>query len=147
MKKIIFALGILVCLVAFSTPETKAQGIKTMKNAALSATETVTNTGTAFLSAAATSSETSTTAVQVVVTKTSGTVAGTISLLGSVDGVNFKAATLTEASTALHTFTATDVASQTFIWRLTGNPYRVYRVSYTGAGTMVATFTATMTNR
>lgn len=103
--------------------------------------DTVTNAGTTFLSVRNPGGDPTTT-VQIVATKISGTVAGTISLLGSLDGVNYKAYTLSEVATAGHTFTATDVASQTFIWRLQDNPYLYYRVSWTGAGTMAARFTA-----
>lgn len=107
-------------------------------------TATVTNTGTGVLMGICPATGPgSNTAVQIIANKTSGTVAGTITLMGSLDGVNWKAATITEASTALNTYTATDVASQTFIWRLTGAPYLYYEVSWTGTGTMVATFTAT----
>src|SRR3954470_13053093 len=108
-------------------------------------TATVTNTGTGVLMIKAPSKGPGTsTAVQIVATETSGTTAGTITLLGSNDGVNWKAATIAEASTALTTYTATDLASQTFIWRLTGAPYLYYQVSWTGSGTMVDTFTATI---
>ncbi len=79
--------------------------------------------------------------VQFVATKISGTVAGTVSLLGSIDGVNYKAILLEEVATALNTYTATDVASQTFAWRLLSNPYPFYRVSWAGTGTMSASFT------
>lgn len=108
-------------------------------------TATVTNTGTGVLMAKAPSKGPGTsTTVQIVATETSGTTAGTITLNGSNDGVNWKAATIAEASTALNTYTATDLGSQTFIWRLTGAPYLYYQVSWTGSGTMVDTFTATI---
>lgn len=110
------------------------------------ASDTVTNTGTGYLSVRNPGAKSGTT-VQIVATKISGTVAGTISLLGSVDGINYKAFTLAEASTAGHTFTATDVASQNFIWRLNDNPYLYYRVSWTGSGTMAARFTAKLLSR
>jgi len=120
--------------------------VRTLYNAAAttSSSVTVTDTGTGALINTLAINSTSGTkvAVQVVVTKTSGTVAGTISLLGSLDGTNYKAILLEEVSTALNTYTATDVASQTFIWRLSSNPYPYYKVSYTGTGTMVAVATA-----
>jgi hypothetical protein len=58
-----------------------------------------------------------------------------ISLFGSIDGVNFRSISGT-------TFTATDVASNGFIWTITGNPVTHVRVTWTGTGTMVATFKA-----
>ena len=121
----------------------------TMLGSAGSATATVTNTGTDYLTASPTNAHSdSDITISVTATKTSGTVAGTISLLGSADnGVTFKAVLLQNVSTALNTYTATDVASQTFIFSLSNNDYTHYRVSWTGAGTMVATFTAKMSTR
>jgi hypothetical protein len=105
--------------------------------------DTVSNTGTAYLTnvnpiSVATSQST---VIQVVVTKISGTVGGTISLQGSIDGVNFKALNTAETQTALATITATD-ASNSYHWRLNGCPFLYYRVSWTGTGTMSASFSA-----
>lgn len=116
----------------------------TMKNASLSSTETITNTGTGILTGRVVGHKNSVT-VQVTVTKTSGTVAGTLTLQGSLDNVSYKAALLPNGvSTAVNTYTATDVASQVFIWQLDKNAYNYWRVSYTGTGTMVATATAVL---
>jgi len=116
----------------------------TMKNASNSATETITNTGTGILTAQLRGHK-NTVTVQVTVTKTSGTIAGTLTLQGSLDNVTYKAALLPNGvSTAVNTYTATDVATQTFIWQLDKNAYNYWRVSYTGSGTMVATATAVL---
>jgi len=116
----------------------------TMKNASNSATETITNTGTGILTAQVRGHK-NTVTVQVTVTKTSGTIAGTLTLQGSLDNVTYKAALLPNGvSTAVNTYTATDVATQTFIWQLDKNAYNYWRVSYTGSGTMVATATAVL---
>lgn len=117
-----------------------------LTNAAGATTETVTNTGTAFLQVSR-FGQRGQTVIQATVTKTSGTLGGTMTLQGSVDGVNYKAMTVAEASTAIPTYTVTDVASQTQIWRLTGNPFPFYRVSWTGTGTMVGTFTAVVSQQ
>lgn len=104
--------------------------------------DTVTNTATAYLTSyAQTRTQAVSTVVQVVVTKISGTVGGTISLQGSLDGVNFKALNTEETQTALATITAAD-ASTSYHWRLKGCPFTYYRVSWTGAGTMSASFSA-----
>ena len=103
--------------------------------------DTVVNSATGYLGTRIAGAKEEVT-IQFVATKNSGTVGGTVSLLGSLDGINYKAATVAEGTTALPTFTATDVASQTFIWRVTKNPYLYYRVSWTGTGTMSAKFTA-----
>lgn len=105
--------------------------------------DTVTNTGTAYLgnTAKMTPGTATSTTVWVAVTKISGTVGGTITLQGSLDGTNFKAINTPDTQTALATITATD-ASNTYHWRLQGSPFQYYRVSWTGTGTMSASFTA-----
>jgi hypothetical protein len=99
----------------------------------------VTNTGTSFIYARV-SGPAQTTTIQFVAHKVAGTIAGTVTLMGSVDGVHFKACTVAEASTAIPTFTATDVATQSYIWRLNYCPYPYYGISWTGTGTMTAYF-------
>lgn len=105
--------------------------------------DTVTNTGTGTLTSySQTRTQALTTAFSVVCTKISGTVAGTITLQGSLDGTNFKALTTEDTQTSITTATATDVASQVFVWRIKNCPFNYYRVSWTGSGTMAASFTA-----
>lgn len=116
----------------------------TMRNASASSTETITNGGTGILTGNVRGHK-NTITVQVTITKTSGTVAGTLTLQGSLDNVSYKAALLPNGvSTAVNTYTATDVASQTFIWQLDKNAYNYWRISYTGSGTMVATMTGVL---
>lgn len=103
--------------------------------------DTVANTGTGVLYTKSRVSGPGTVTIQVVVTKVSGTVAGSITLLGSLDGVNFKAIPTRETQTAITVITAAD-ASSNYSIRLPDNPYLWYAVSWTGAGTMNATFTA-----
>jgi hypothetical protein len=79
--------------------------------------------------------------VWVNVTKISGTVGGTLTLQGSIDGTNFKALNTVDTQTALATITATD-ATNTYHWRLGSSAFTYYRVSWTGAGTMSASFSA-----
>lgn len=103
--------------------------------------DTVTNTATVYLTSPRVLGEKSTTVIQVDVTKISGTVGGTISLQGSVDGLTYKALNTVETQTALATVTATD-ATNTYHWRIAFNPFLYYRVSWTGTGTMSASFKA-----
>ena len=106
--------------------------------------ETVTNAGTTYLSTVAISPAAATsTTFWVAVTKTSGTVGGTITLQGSFDGTNWKALNQPNSQTALATITPAD-ASATYHWNISASPFIYYRVTWTGAGTMVATFTAQM---
>lgn len=74
--------------------------------------------------------------VATVITKISGTVAGTAALQGSIDGVKYYA--ISGASN----LTLTDVASQGTLWTLTDSPYTYYRVLGTGSGTMAASISA-----
>lgn len=140
----IVAMVVLLCAFAFGAvaQNTFYQAIATPGTGAKILSDTVTNTGTAYLTSySQTRTQASSTVVQVNVTKISGTVAGTISLLGSLDGTNFKALTVAEAQTALATITAAD-ASGAYHFRLNGCPFTYYRVSWTGTGTMAASFTA-----
>lgn len=100
--------------------------------------DTVTNTGTNYLgNLTLIPGSRSTVTIVHTVTKVSGTVAGTITIQGSLDGTTFFALNTPETQTALPTKTAAD-ASAVYHWRITGNPFPYYRVSWTGAGTMVA---------
>lgn len=123
---------------------TQGQGVLRNFNSTADATigfETVTNTSTASVSSGIVRGGGAATTIVVRVVKTSGLVAGTITLLGSVDNVNYKAVNVNEGATALATFTATD-ATNTYHWRLNGSPFLYYRVTHTGAGTMVSTLDA-----
>lgn len=73
------------------------------------------------------------------VTKVSGTVGGTLTIQGSFTTVSadFKAIVTNETQTAVATATAAD-GTAAYYWRLTGNPYPYYRVSYTGGSGAVA---------
>lgn len=74
--------------------------------------------------------------IQSVVTKISGTVAGTVTLQGSIDGTNYQTVDSNYANST--SYVPTNVTTNTFMFVVTGSPYRYYRLSYTGAGTMSA---------
>lgn len=143
MKKYIL-LSLFAFLLSFAAVESKAQ-VRSFTSVYSLASDTVTNTATVYLSIYNPGVKTSTT-VWVAVTKISGTVGGTITLQGSIDGVTYKALNTLETQTALATVTATD-ASNTYHWRLNHNPLPYYRVSWTGTGTMSASFTAKLLSR
>lgn len=128
----------LIALVAFASIESKAQ-VKTLLSEYGLATDTVTNTGTAALTVQ-NKGNARTTLVQVNIHKLSGTVAGTLSLRGSLDGTNYYLVTDS-------TFTATNVADQSFLWLLDGNPALYYQVQHAGSGTMGATIAAKLLSR
>lgn len=146
MKKL-FALIFLFALAL--TINVQAQTVADMYSSygTSSLKDTVTNTATGYLTSPAVSSSNRIVTVQVTCTELSGTTAGTISLLGSIDGTNFVALLAGETSTAIPTKTALDVASQTFLFRVIDNPCKYYRVSWTGSGTMSDSFTAKILTR
>lgn len=112
------------------------------------ASDTVTNTATNFLTSQFSGGSAETTSIVVNVTKISGTVAGTLTLYGCNTNCGKTTATATnwvtvkqaDLQTAVPTITPTD-ASAPYSWNLRGSPYSYYRVSWTGAGTMSASFT------
>lgn len=138
MKKIFLMLTLLlVMILSFQVTESNAQA-KTMLSEYGSATDTVTNTGVGFLSVSIPGNA-ERVSFQVVVTEISGTIAGTITVQGSLDGTNYKAIPTLDTQTSITTATALDVASQVFVWRLSAHSFPYYRISHTGTGTMAAT--------
>lgn len=97
---------------------------------------TVTNTGTGTATSEPLSTDFRNVTVQLLITKTSGTVAGTVTLQGSSDGTNWYSFTSPAA------VTATDVATQVVTFQVTDKIFKYYRASYTGTGTMVAVMSA-----
>jgi hypothetical protein len=146
MKKILIIAGLTIASIAALSIKSKAQELTMLSPYSLSS-DTVTNTGTAYLTVRGRQINSSWTSIQVDCTEISGTTGGTITIQGSIDGTDFKAIPTTDTQTSVTTATAADVASQTFIWRLQGNPFQYYRVSWTGTGTMAASFTAMLFHR
>ena len=91
--------------------------------------DTITNSGT--VSATAEIKNAGGVSIQAVVTKISGTVAGTAVLQGSLDGSTYY-------TFAADTLTLSDVSSQTLIWNVAENYYINYKVLFTESGTMSA---------
>jgi len=99
-------------------------------------TDTVANTDTKYMYITVTASHENV-SIQPVITKVSGTVAGTYFVQGSLDGTNYVSDIVTTDSV-----TATNVTTNTKIWVLDSKAYKYYRVGYTGIGTMNATLKA-----
>jgi len=74
---------------------------------------------------------------QPVVTKLSGTAGGTVTLQGSNDGTNF--VTVNSSYASATTMSVTNVTTSTALLIVTSSPYKYYRLSYTGSGTMSCT--------
>lgn len=113
-----------------------------LKTAAGATTEVALNATTTFLTSPAIVGSKATVTIVLTATKNTGTIAGTITLQGSLDGVSFVAMTDATAIPNITTKTATDVATQVHAWQVTGNRFKFYRVSWVGTGTMNATFSA-----
>lgn len=132
--KNIFSLIVLSLLLVLGVSFTGSAQTYTMTGSA----DTVTNTGTKACSLKVVNNY-SEISIQVVITKISGTVAGTVTLQGSVDGTTFETIDTLLVQNNVATFTATDVASQSKVFVVDQNPYLWYKLSYTGSGTMSAT--------
>lgn len=115
--------------------------VTTMKSQWGGTTDSITNTGTAYLKAQV--SGTGTVTIYAVMTKLSGTGAGTAILQGSVDGTNWTPVSFStglvtgggSTGAANDTFTLTNVTTQTCYWFLNENQHLYYRVYWTGSGT------------
>lgn len=84
--------------------------------------------------------------IQVLITKASGTLGGTMTLYGSNDGVNWTALTDATSTPTITTYTVTDTgtyaAPQTKLWYLGFHGMKDYKLTWAGTGTMVGRFKA-----
>jgi hypothetical protein len=144
MKKLFALLLSLTLLLVVGFKAEAQQTLRTFTGSHV-ALDTVANTGTTVWTIHNPGAKTNT-SVWIKVTKIGGTVGGTITLQGSIDGVDWKALNTPNTQTALATITATD-ASNTYHWILVGNPLNYYRVSWTGTGTMSASATCSLLSR
>lgn len=112
------------------------RAVSNMTQAYGSTSDTIVNTATGYVGLTVNNyyKEVS---IQTVITKISGTVAGTVTLQGSNDGTNY--VTVSTSYSDAQTHTATNVATSSKLFTITGSPYKYYRLSYTGSGTMSAT--------
>lgn len=153
MKKLFNILVVALLAVIATTANAQLQGreltfYQTLGGSTNIPSDTVTNTGTNFLTSQFSGGGAGTTSIVVNVTKISGTVAGTLTLYGCNTNCGKTTATATnwvtvkqaDLQTAVPTITPTD-ASAPYSWNIKGSPYLYYRVSWTGAGTMSASFT------
>ncbi len=138
MKKLIFLLS---AILLFAVGGVNAQ--VTQMTGVYTSGDTVLNTGTKACSLRVARGYRQIT-VAALLTKISGTVAGTVTLQSSIDGTNFftldSCAIQTDGNiNSPATYTATNVASQQKVWIINYNPYLWYKLSWTGVGTMSAT--------
>ena len=110
--------------------------ISTMTQAYGSTSDTVVNTATGYVGLTVLNHY-ERVGIQTVITEISGTTGGTVTLQGSIDGTNY--VTVSSSFSDAQTYTPTDVAVSSKLFTVTGSPYKYYRLSYTGTGTMSAT--------
>ncbi len=84
--------------------------------------------------------------IQALITKASGTAAGTMTLYGSNDGVTWFALTDTTSTPTIIAYTVTNTgtyaAPQTNCWSLGSHHFKYYKLTHTGGTTMVTRFKA-----
>lgn len=119
----------------FSSGLSNKHVVSNMKSNVSLTSDTTTDTGTSYVELGV-QNWYNTVTIQSVVTKISGTVAGTVTLQGSVDGTNY--VTVSSSYADVTSYSPTNVATSSKLFVVTGSPYRYYRLSYTGAGTMSA---------
>jgi hypothetical protein len=131
MKKIIIIL-MLCALGTITHAQSIVQSLFSPPASGSHLTDTVTNTGVVVMGSNIVAGAAKNITVTATFTKISGTAAGTATLLGSLNGIDWTSASATS-------FTVTDVATQTTSWILTSKPFQYYRVSCTGSGTTAYT--------
>lgn len=125
MKKLLFLLALIASISCVNAQ------VVNLKSQYGNNVDTVTNTGTKYLTSGVISTTVKNIAVQVDLTEISGTTGGTLTLQYSLDGVTYF------SLAADSTYTPADVASQTFGWFIKlPAPFKYLRVKYTGTGTM-----------
>jgi hypothetical protein len=127
----------LILMFAFLGFATFSQTVVQMKGSTGATSDTVTNAGTEYVTIQA-GSNTSVITFQFVGTKISGTVAGTVTLQSSLDGVNY---TDVDASlTTVDSYTNTNVTTNTYLTTVSRPAFMWYRFKVVGTGTMVQSF-------
>jgi hypothetical protein len=99
--------------------------------------DTVTDTGTGYLNSKRIAGPGAIT-IQVNVQKVSGTIAGSLTLSGSTDGVYYATIPTEETQTAVTVGTLTDQSGvKAWVWRIKTSPFLYYRVTASGGTTTV----------
>lgn len=130
MKKIIIFLSFAFAMT--TVVNAQSQSATTMNQTATNTTGTYSNSGadTTYIKAIGNYASV---AIQGVVTKVSGTAAGTGWLYGSLDGVNYE-------KIASDSLKVTNTSKSTHIWVMKPSSYLYYKTIVTGTGTMSASY-------
>lgn len=129
MKKYItFLLGLLLICTVATAQNNRNEGVATFLNASSVAADTITNTGTGYVSVAL-AGYLKSVSIQADYTRVSGTAAGTLKLQASNDGVTY-------SDVANYTYSIAGVTgTQGTIWKLDNYAFKYIRVYDTGSGT------------
>lgn len=135
---------VLITLLAFFsiayTVDVQAQAVPLISTTNSTAIDTVINAGVRTQRLALAGYQDNVSIVSTV-TKISGTLGGTIKCYGSLDNTNW---VLVDANT----FTVTDVATQSYEWKITPSRFAYYEIIYTGVtGPMSAKLSTKMLGR
>lgn len=125
--KYLLSVLLLIAVTAFTAPQINAQA-----SVLVPSTATLTNAQTVYIDLPQATGGYYAVGIQAIVTKVSGTVAGSAIIEGSLDGTNY----VTIGSTTL---TFADVAVNTIVWAITPSVYQYHRVKFVSSGTVVAT--------
>ena len=117
---------LLIAVFAFIAPSAQAQS-----SVLIVSTDTLSNTDTAYISLPQATGGYYAVGIQAVVSKVSGTVAGTAIIQGSLDGTNY-------VDIGTDTLTFTNVTTNTKVWAITPSVYQYHRVKFISSGTVVA---------
>jgi len=109
---------------------------KTMLSSYSLTSDTITNTGTGYVEFAI-ENYYEKVSFQPVVTRLSGTAGGTVTLQGSNNGSDY--VTVSSSYVSAATMSVSNQVTNTAILTVTSAPYKYYRLSYTGTGTMSCT--------
>jgi len=136
MKKLLFAITILfitMAMVFFPVSKTIAQATMTQTGTSGASKTTNTNTDTSYHRSdlAGQTNNFANLTIQAVVTKTSGTVAGSAILYASLDNSNWTAI-------GSDTLTLANQATNFHLWHVTSSLYRYYRITVLTSGTQVS---------
>jgi hypothetical protein len=135
MKKILFLSMIAVCLSVINvSAQTSLYGTNGYVR------DTVTNTGAKVLFTRVTGGQ-AYISIQVDITKISGTLGGTLTIVASNDGVTYYDIGNLTTENRDTAYTVTNTASQGYIYRCKPG-FKYYGVRWTGTGTMSGSFVA-----
>lgn len=129
--KLLIALLVGVVSLTYAQTSKNLQFYNTYNTTNVLTTDTVTNTGTAYVRVRKAGGHSNTTTITCAVLEISGTTAGTVTLEGSIDpnantagaGTGFKAIPTIDTQTSITTASPADQATvQYFTWRINGSP-------------------------